>query len=232
MPKTYFATGVTSGIGRAWYEKAAADGHRLIVLVRDESRLAALPVPPARAIFADMGNLAALTEALQGFDEPLDGFINFSGVLPGKNYQEYTPALLEQVFHVNTLAPMLILQAIDGSLREGACVVLLGSVSAQKGSYDDGYAASKAAIHGLVRSLSPKLAPTRRIVAIAPGMTAHTRMTDELVEGRFEHNLQTIPLRRASQPQEIAALVDFVLSDACASMTGCTLDINGGQYMR
>ena len=56
-------------------------------------------------------------------------------------------------------------------------------------------------------------------------------MTDELVEGRFEHNLKLIPAGQAVQPEEIVHLLEYVIEHG-SSMVGNVIDINGGQYLR
>jgi 3-oxoacyl-[acyl-carrier protein] reductase len=183
-------------------------------------------------IFANLADPKEVPLALAALQGPLHGFINAAGILPAKNFTESTAESLTELFNINVISPMLILKAAVPLLVPGGVVVLFGSISGHKGSYDDGYAASKGAIHSLVRSLVDKLSPQHRIIGIAPGMVENTRMTDELVPGRFEENLKKIPLRKAGRPEDIAALTLFVLSDACQFMTGSILDINGGQYLR
>ncbi|HEX2858871.1 MAG TPA: SDR family oxidoreductase [Alphaproteobacteria bacterium] len=231
--KTYLITGATSGIGQAVYAALAAQGHTLIPVVRNQDRLTHLPGKPANYIVTDMADPVVVEAAFKSFDTKLDGVINAAGLLVGHSMQQTTLQELNNTFAVNVLSPFVVLKAVESYLNTNACIVLFGSISGHKGSFDDAYAASKGAVHALVRSLSLKLAPRARVVGIAPGMTEHTRMTDNLLPGRFEETREArIPLKQAAQPEDLAVLVSFVLSDAARFMTGSIIDINGGQYLR
>jgi NAD(P)-dependent dehydrogenase (short-subunit alcohol dehydrogenase family) len=231
--KTYLVTGATSGMGRAVSQALHAAGHRQVLLVRNAGRTVDLPAFDGTTLEVDFADPALVEKAFSGFDTQLDGVINCAGILPGQSYAEATANDLTRLFNINTLSPMVMLKHVTPCLNPGACVVLYGSISGHKGSYDDGYAASKAAVHALVRSLSLKLAPAVRVVGVAPGMTEDTRMTAELIPGLFEETKNTrIPLKQAGRPGDMAALTLFLLSDAARFMTGCVVDVNGGQYLR
>ncbi len=111
-------------------------------------------------------------------------------------------------------------------------IILLSSQSAFKGSYDDAYAITKGAIHTLVKTVASKIAPHHRIVCLAPGVTIGTRMTENRVADDLDAYRQTIPLKRFATPEEVAGCVEFLLSSDAASMTGCTIDLNGGNVLR
>ena len=109
---------------------------------------------------------------------------------------------------------------------------MYGSQSGFKGSYDDGYAVSKGGIHALVRTTALKLAPDRRIVAVAPGIASDTRMTENRAVSDLDEIAEKIPMKRLVTPRELSEFTVFLLSDACAYMTRCTIDLNGGNYLR
>mgnify|MGYP001487629249 CR=1 FL=1 len=110
--------------------------------------------------------------------------------------------------------------------------VLLGSISGHKGSFDDSYAATKGAIHSLVKSLALKFSPNIRVIGIAPGMTNNTKMTNNLVEGQYSKTLSKIPLKYAGEPEDIAELILFLINKHAKFITGSIIDVNGGQYLR
>ncbi|WP_162901381.1 SDR family oxidoreductase [Breoghania sp. L-A4] len=227
--KHVFLTGCTSGIGAAFLKFAAESGRYSV------SALSRRPVHSDVIVWnglSDLDNLDLLEQTLQDFSAPLDGIVLFAGELPGRTMFESTPAQMEHLFRVNVIANMVIIKALAPCLAEDSAVVLLGSISGFKGSHDDPYAATKGAIHSLVKSLALKMAPRTRVVGIAPGMTNDTRMTDDLVDGLYQRTLSTIPLRRAAEASEIAALVDTLLGASARSITGAVLDVNGGQYLR
>jgi 3-oxoacyl-[acyl-carrier protein] reductase len=88
------------------------------------------------------------------------------------------------------------------------------------------------AIHALTRTVSLKLAPGNRIVAIAPGIVTDSRMTQNRKEDDLALMTKQVPMQRLGHPRELAEITYFVLSDCCASMTGCTIDVNGANYLR
>ncbi len=110
-------------------------------------------------------------------------------------------------------------------------VVNISSVVARMGSPGQAnYVASKAAIEGFTRSLALELASRNITVnAIAPGFI-ETDMTSELTQDQSQAILDRVPLGRMGKPGEVAAAVEFLISDAAAYITGQTLQVNGGLY--
>jgi NAD(P)-dependent dehydrogenase (short-subunit alcohol dehydrogenase family) len=127
---------------------------------------------------------------------------------------------------------MMAVARVRPRLRPGGAIILLSSQSAFKGSYDDAYAITKGAIHAMVKTLASKLAPAHRIICLAPGVTIGTRMTQDRAADDLEPYRKNIPMQRFATPEEIAGCVQFLLSPAAASMTGCTIDMNGGNVLR
>jgi 3-oxoacyl-[acyl-carrier protein] reductase len=229
--EVHVVSGVTSGMGKAYVDLLLRRGNaRIIAVCRSPEQLPASI--RADAIVADF-SAPQTVEAMQWpADLKIDTLVNFAGILPGRSINEYDAASLGNVMAVNTISPILLVRRLLPHFNDGGKIILLGSISAQRGSHDEGYAASKAAIHAFVRALAGKVAPRLRVVGIAPGMTVRTRMTDDLVPGRFEHNLKTIPMQRALEPEEVAQVALDIQGPAYRSMTGCIIDLNGGQYMR
>lgn len=228
MKKTFLISGISSGIGKAFSTLASNKGFDLIPIVRSQEQAKGY----AKYIVLDYSQPEAAEASFSNFKDKIDAFINFASLLPGKSFKEYDAQMLQELMSINVITPTLICKAIEKNLKDQSAIILFGSVSAQKGSYDDGYAASKGAVHSLVKSLALKFAPKTRVVGIAPAMTNNTRMTEELVPGRFEHNLKTIPLQKAGEPENIAELACFLTTENCQFMTGCMIDVNGGQYLR
>jgi NAD(P)-dependent dehydrogenase (short-subunit alcohol dehydrogenase family) len=138
---------------------------------------------------------------------------------------------MEEIINVNLLSAMVAVSRLKKNLKPNATIVLFGSQSGFKGSFDDGYAITKGAIHALTRTVSLKLAPGNRIVAIAPGIVTDSRMTQDRRDD-LALVTQQVPMQRLGHPRELAAITYFVLSDCCALMTGCTIDVNGANYLR
>ncbi len=228
--KTYLVSGTSSGMGKAFAQLLRKEGHKVIGIVRKKATLNAEDFQDL--IECDYAYPEKVETIFQNFNTKIDAFVNFAGILPGKSFQEYDVKSLTELTNINLISPMLIIKSIAKNINKSGSIILFSSVSAQKGSYDDAYAATKGAIHSLIKSLALKFAPDVRVVGLAPGMCNDTRMTDDLIEGRYEHNLQTIPLRKAAEVNDIAELVYCLSSKTAQSITGAVLDVNGGQYLR
>jgi NAD(P)-dependent dehydrogenase (short-subunit alcohol dehydrogenase family) len=228
--KIYLVSGVSSGMGKAFAQLMYKQRHKVIGIVRNKSAVNAEDFHDL--IECDYACPEKIETIFKTFDIKIDSFVNFAGILPGKSFQEYDSESLRELTNVNLITPMLIIKCIEKNINNGGSIILFSSVSAQKGSYDDAYAATKGAIHSLIKSLALKFAPDVRVLGLAPGMCNDTRMTDDLIDGRYEHNLETIPLKKAVEVNDIAELVYFLSSKSAQSITGAVLDVNGGQYLR
>jgi NAD(P)-dependent dehydrogenase (short-subunit alcohol dehydrogenase family) len=230
MTKRYLVSGATSGIGKAFADQLRAKDQHLIAMLRDVTQIAA--VPAQQHIIFDYAQPENLSGAIADLPE-IDVFVSAAGILLGQSFAEVSLAQAQENLTVNLLTPMLLAKHIAPKLRSGGVMIFMGSISGHKGSYDDGYAAAKGGIHSFVKSLALKLAvENKRVIAIAPGITQGTRMTDTRPADELTAVLQKIPLGRFATPDDIANWISFCASDAARAMTGCVIDINGGQYVR
>ena len=118
--------------------------------------------------------------------------------------------------------------ARGGSERDVARIVLTSSVAYRRGSAGyPPYAAAKAGIVGLTRSLSRRLAPDILVNAVAPGVI-DTRMAEPSIAERGEAYQREIPLRRFGHPAEVASVIRFLCSPDASYITGQTITIDGG----
>lgn len=140
---------------------------------------------------------------------------------------------------VNLRAPADICRAAIAHFRahrddgKGGRVVNISSRAGHRGDLMDyaAYAASKGALLALTKTYARALAAENILFfAIAPGWV-ETRMAPEDVEAR-KKAVAEIPLGRVAAPEEIGALIAFLLTDACPSATGATFDVNGASYVR
>jgi 3-oxoacyl-[acyl-carrier protein] reductase len=231
MGRVFLVSGISSGIGQAFAELVVQRGDALIAIVRNSADVSHIPCQ--QVLELDFNEPECVEAVLGGLSQPVDVFVNFAGVLLGKSFEEYTAQDYEHVFRVHAITPALVVKSIAHNIRPNGSIILLGSISAQKGSFDDGYAAAKGAVHSLVKSLSLKFAPRGiRVIGFAPGLIAGTRMTQELKPGIFEKHLQKIPLGMAGEPADLAQLIYCATEPFARFMTGSVIDVNGGQYVR
>ncbi len=224
--RTHLISGTTSGIGRAIAARLARDGDRVIPVLRQAD-----PTQPD-AVVADFTNARATRAAFADFAGPVDTFINAAGIALAQPLFACADADLERIFVVNVLSPMAALAELRGKIRTGGAIVLLSSEASHRGSWDDAYAATKGAVNALVRSLATKFAPEVRVIGVAPGVTADTRMTAGKTAETYEGWANRTLLKRIARPDDIAELVACLLGPAGIAMTGTIVDANGGTYLR
>jgi NAD(P)-dependent dehydrogenase (short-subunit alcohol dehydrogenase family) len=223
-------TGAARGIGRAIAERLASEGARLTLLDRDEAKLEGATV---RVV--DISDRDAV---LAAFAEPLDALVANAGIgganEPGKNDR------FDEILRTNLYGTYWCVRAAEPLLADGGRIVITSSILSRIGVAGyTGYCASKAAMLGLTRSLAAELAPRRiQVNAICPGWvdTDMTRLGLSLFEGLTEEEAwevakQEVPLRRMSDPSEIAGTVAWLLSDDAVGVTGQAIDQNNGAFM-
>jgi NAD(P)-dependent dehydrogenase (short-subunit alcohol dehydrogenase family) len=246
-PNTYLITGAGSGIGRAIAQNLATAGHQCILLGRNasslQSTLATLPGTDHQILVADVRNIATLQQAAaQLGDIPLNGLIANAGI-GGENYWGDTDRW-DDIMSTNLTGTYNFVNTFLPHLRKATDVkqvVITSSVLARLGVANySAYCASKAGLLGLMRSWAVQYAPEDILVnAICPGWV-DTEMSQTGLQGIadgigiskdefYNIAMQSVPLRRMSQPEEIAGLVAYLLSQQ--SITGQALDINCGAVM-
>lgn len=155
----------------------------------------------------------------------LDALVNNAGVTLSKPALELTADDFETIFGVDVRAAFLASQAAARAMGEGGGVIV-NITSVHEYVPRRGfalYAPAKAALGMMTRSLALELAPAVRVVAVAPGAIEVERTRSDAHELRKE-----IPLRRAGRPEEVAALVSWLVSDEAAYATGTSFLLDGG----
>jgi len=154
-------------------------------------------------------------------------FLNH-GLLLGKSTLDYSFENFEDTLYVNVLSYFSILSLVAPSLVSGGSTVLMSSVSAKNGSYDDVYSASKSAIESFIKSYVRKIGP-HRVNCIAPGIILNTNMTDVRTDiENLEKKRQDTPLKRLGQPEDVAESVYFLLSEKSRHISAAVIRVDGG----
>jgi NAD(P)-dependent dehydrogenase (short-subunit alcohol dehydrogenase family) len=230
MKRVHVISGATSGMGAAITASLQAQGDEVIPIIRSKSDL--LVLKTKRWILCDYTQPEKILKELTGFDTKIDSFINSAGIALGKPIWDTDFQEASNIINVNLISPMLVCGALHNNFKIGAAVILISSQSSFRGGWDDIYNASKGGINSFIKSFAIKMAPNVRVIGIAPGITNNTRMTNERKMNDLHKIQLDIPLRRLANVEEISDLTLALLGNAGAYMTGCIVDINGGNYLR
>lgn len=226
--------GAAGGIGQATSRVLARQGASLAVVDRDaptalSAELAAAG-GDAAAFACDVASRAAI-DKLVGQAGGIDALVYVAAICPWDDWNdEGWDDRFDQVIAVNLRGAVFLARALMPGMakRGGGRIVLVGSLAGKMGGLIAGahYVASKGGLHAIVKWLAQRGGPQNILVnGIAPASTATPMM-----EGR-PVDVERIPLRRMSQPEEVAWPAAFLCSDAASYVCGTILDVNGGVYM-
>lgn len=236
--KTILVTGASSGIGRGIAIACAGMGAQLLLTGRNITRLqetlASLEGEGHSYIAADLTDAnerTALVEQLPA----LHGVVHCAGVGSRVPCKMLTQEDIDHVLKPNTEAPMLLQAELlaEKKVQKGASVVIIASAAANMPVAGNAvYSASKAAMVAYAKCLAQELAPRQiRVNSISPTMV----WTDLALVGASAEQLteaeKQYPLKRYGQPQDIAHLAVYMLSDASQWMTGSDVQITGGSQV-
>lgn len=212
-------SGASSGIGAAIAARLLAEGWQVTGLCRSApaAGIAHLPV--------DLSDAAATRAALATL-EPFDAVIHAAGLLRVGRHDTMDLEDGAAMWRLHVQVAAELIQSLAPRMPDGGRIVLIGSRVAQGAAGRSLYAASKAALVGLARSVAAELAPRRITVnVVAPGATDTPMLRDP---ARHSEPPRTPPMGRLIQPEEVAGTVAFLLSDAAQSITGQQIVICGG----
>ena len=238
-----FITGASQGIGRECAAELARAGARVIVGARQQDKLQQLVEEirssggEADAVSLDVSSRDSVKAAFQQareLCERIDILVNNAGITRDGLALRMSAENWDGVIKTNLSGSFACIQAVLSGMvraRWGRIINISSVVGVSGNPGQANYAASKAGLIGLTKSLAQEVASRNITVnAVAPGyiQTAMTGVLDDKVKQKIE---ETIPLRRIGLPQEVAHGVRFLASDQAAYITGHVLHINGGLYM-
>lgn len=240
-------TGAARGIGAGVVRQLLDRGARVVAIDVDQEGLDGIVSDPSRSLrlarcdITDEGRVAAvLADAFAQFGR-LDGLVNAAAIVVSGPFLEFTSEQWERAFRINVWGSYLTIKHTVPHLRKsgGGAIVNFSSMGGKLANpFTAPYAASKAAIISLTRSAASALAPDIRVNCVVPGVI-DTPMWDQLDREfkamgapiDFSGRAAQAPLGRPGNPDEVAAAVLFLLSEASRFITGEDLNVSGGLVM-
>jgi 3-oxoacyl-[acyl-carrier protein] reductase len=234
-------TGASRGIGRACATALGRDGWSVAVGFRTgegDAKDAVAEIEDAGgravAVSLDTSDESAITEAFKSVAEqlgPVTGLVNNAGVSRDGLVLKYPTEEFDRTLGVNARGPFLCSKAaLRSMLRErfGRIVNVSSAVALHGNAGQVAYAASKSAVVGMARSLAREVGSRGITVnVVCPGLIP-TEMTDGLTEEARRWLLDQTPAGRPGTPEEVAAVVQFLMSHDAAYVNGAVLSVDGG----
>jgi NAD(P)-dependent dehydrogenase (short-subunit alcohol dehydrogenase family) len=233
-------TGASSGLGAVFARTLAEAGADVALGARRVERLAdtqeAVEKAGRRAIavrtdVASPEDCQALVDATLAEFGRVDILVNNAGIGTAVPATRETPDQFRQVIDVNLNGCYWMAQACGRVMEPGSSIVNISSILGltTAGLPQAAYAASKAGLIGLTRDLAQQWTGRKgiRVNALAPGFFA-SEMTDAYAEGYLESQMPRVLAGRKGEPEELAAALIFLVSDAGGYVTGTTLPVEGG----
>jgi len=233
-------TGSTRGIGRAIAEALTAAGAKVAIVGRDAAKAEAVAAElggDAKGFGCDISDpsaVTALVEAVEAAFGSCDILVNNAGITKDNLMLRMKDEDWDAVLDTNLKAAFVAIRAVQRGMmkRRWGRIINIASVVGLMGNKGQAnYAASKAGLIGLSKSVAKELA-SRNILCnvVAPGFI-RTDMTDAMVPAAVEALSAAIPLERLGDPADIAGVVTFLASDRAAYITGQVLPVDGGLVM-
>lgn len=222
--------GAKSGIGEAISKKLLDSGAAVwSSSERDDVDLAKKiknEYPKFNNFEIDHSSYDSLNDFIKNITAKIDGIVIAQMYFDIRKVSDFSIEEWNRTLAVNISLPQIVATKLSSKIKSGGAIVIISSTEGFVGSFGaGGYAASKAAVHNLVKTHANILGRDNvRINAIAAGWIGGVMDTDEV----FNRSRAITPLGRLGDPKEIAAVTYFLLGDDSSFMTGTTVVVDGG----
>ena len=242
MEKIALVTGASRGIGAAIADQLACAGFITVGSATSENGAAAITERLAKlgkggGVVLDVASTESIQQCMKTISDTYGTptvLINNAGITEDTLLMRMKDEHWDKVIQTNLSSVFRMSKAVMRGMMKARWgrIVNISSVVASMGNPGQvNYAAAKAGVEGLARSMAKELGSRNiTINSIAPGFI-ETDMTNELPDTQKQALLTGVPLGRLGRPEEIAGVVEFLVSEAGSYITGETIHVNGGLYM-
>jgi NAD(P)-dependent dehydrogenase (short-subunit alcohol dehydrogenase family) len=241
--KAVLVTGAGSGIGAACVRRLHSEGATVIAVDSTDAGVARLvaeldDTDRIKGVVLDVrdhdATIGVVAEARERFGA-LNGLVNCAGIKGVGSIVDVEPESFQQVMAVNLEGTVNMCHAYVQAVKDDKYARAIVNISSGAGILGVAnrlpYVASKFGVSGITKSMSPELGPLGiRVNAVAPGMTK-TPFTEYMLQdpAAVERVKAAHPIGRMGEPEEIAAVIVFLLTDDASFMTGAIVSVDGGQ---
>lgn len=235
-------TGAANGIGKATALACIEAGYYVIAADKDTRGLRDLQADTSphqlEAIEADFSRpevYRTFIDKLYKSHRALHGLVNNAGLYHGKSVYDYSDPEVEEIWAVNLKS--LVYLSKDFALHEqqalhSRCIINVASVAGEVGSMDALYGATKAGVIGLTKANAWNFSPRVRVNAVSPALVRNTSIHDRIPEHRRKEYERQEILAEPIQPEGVADVIMFLLSDQSRHLTGKVIAVDNGAYPR
>lgn len=232
-------TGGAGGIGLATAQRMLESGARVAIWDRDRASLdaACMRIPALATEVVDVTDEASVqraTDSTLARSGRIDILVNAAGITAPKTLIVDTePSSWRQIVDVNLHGTFLVSRAVAKHMvaADYGRIVNLGSVAGKEGNpFSAAYSASKAAVHSFTKSLAKELARTGvRVNCVTPAIIATKNLYHDQPKEMQELWVSRVPMGRPGTPEEVAAMIAWLVSEECSFTTGAAFDLSGGR---
>ncbi len=224
--------GGASSVGQAIIQTFESNG--IPVLATHHHKETSLTHPESETIELNLGDDVSIAEAaahIKKTDRSISNAIFVSSILPGKNLENYDIKLMSDVLQVNFIGQASFIKAISQNFAIGSQILMMSSISAERGSFDPIYAASKGAVLSFVKSQAKAMKGRPRVNALTPGLIQDSSMfldMDEVIRNRHISDTATGELLKLD---DLAKIIYDLTQPHWSNLNGACIPINGGAYV-
>ena len=229
--KSALLIGASSSVGTSVINIFSEGGYNILATYTNSVIEKSDNVLPIKLDLSSDRSISNFLDYIKSNKLKFDVCIFLSGVLPGKNLYEYSIEEIDKVMNINFIAFSKLYKDLEKYLNNQSQLIAVSSISAQRGSYDPIYAASKGALISFVKSISQINPNKTRANAIAPGLIDDTSMFNDMDPARQEFHINQSPTKKLTTKEDLSKIIFDMTKPHWSNINGEVIKVNGGSYV-